>query len=85
MKLTGENRSTRGKTCPSTTLSTTNPTWTDQGSDSGLRGERPANDRLNHGTANTLSLPKVTTKSLCKTGSNSYITSLATPPPPQLR
>ena len=29
MKLTGENRSTRGKTFPSATLSTTNPTWTD--------------------------------------------------------
>jgi hypothetical protein len=30
MKLTGENRKTRGgKTCPSATLSTTNPTWTD--------------------------------------------------------
>jgi hypothetical protein len=28
MKLTGENRSTLGKTCPSATLSTTNPTWT---------------------------------------------------------
>jgi hypothetical protein len=26
-----ENRSTRGKTCPSATLSTTNPTWTDPG------------------------------------------------------
>jgi hypothetical protein len=32
MKLTGENRSTRGKTCPSATLSTTNPTWTEPGS-----------------------------------------------------
>jgi hypothetical protein len=32
MKLTGENRSTRGKTCPSATVSTTNPTWTDPGS-----------------------------------------------------
>jgi hypothetical protein len=31
MQLTGENRSTRGKTCPSATLSTTNPTWTDTG------------------------------------------------------
>jgi hypothetical protein len=30
MKLTGENRSTRRKTCPSATLCTTNPTWTDQ-------------------------------------------------------
>jgi hypothetical protein len=39
MKLTGENRSTRRKTCPSATLSTTNPTWTDPGSNLGLRGE----------------------------------------------
>jgi hypothetical protein len=31
MKLTGENRSTRGKTCLSVTLSTTNPIWTDPG------------------------------------------------------
>ena len=35
MKLTGENRSTRGKTCPSATLSTTNPTWTDPGIEPG--------------------------------------------------
>ena len=48
MKLTGENRRTRRKTCPSATLSTTNPTWTDPG----LRGERPATNRLSHGTAN---------------------------------
>ena len=51
MKLTGENRSSRGKTCPSATLSTTNPTWTDPGSNPGLRGERPATNRLSHGTA----------------------------------
>jgi hypothetical protein len=51
MKLTGENRSTRGKTCLSVTLSTTNPTWTDPGSKPGLRGERPAANRLSHGTA----------------------------------
>jgi hypothetical protein len=38
MILTRENRSTGGKTCPSTTLSTTNPTWTDPGSNPGLRG-----------------------------------------------
>jgi hypothetical protein len=50
MKLTGENRSTRGKTCPSAALSTTNPTWTDPGSNPGLRGERPATNRLSHGT-----------------------------------
>jgi hypothetical protein len=42
MKLTGENRSTGRKTCPSATLSTTNPTWTDLGLNPGLRGERPA-------------------------------------------
>jgi hypothetical protein len=51
MKLTGENRSTRGKACPSATLSATNPTWTDQGSKPGLRGERPATNPLIHGTA----------------------------------
>jgi hypothetical protein len=31
MKLTGENRCTRGTTCPSTPLSTTIPAWTDPG------------------------------------------------------
>jgi hypothetical protein len=51
MKLTGENRSTRGKTCPRATLSTTNPTWTDPGSNPGLRGGRPAANRLSHGRA----------------------------------
>jgi hypothetical protein len=53
MKLTGENRRTRGKTCPSATLSITNPTWTDPGSNPGLRGRRPAANRLRHGTART--------------------------------
>jgi hypothetical protein len=51
MKLTGENRSTRRKTCPSATLSTTNPTWTDRGSNPGLRCGRPATNRLSNGTA----------------------------------
>ena len=51
MKLTGENRSTRAKTCPSATLSTTNPTLTDSGSNPGLRDGRPATNRLSHGTA----------------------------------
>jgi hypothetical protein len=40
--LTGENQSTRRKTCHSATLSTTNPIWTEPGSNPGLRGERPA-------------------------------------------
>jgi hypothetical protein len=51
MKMTGENRSIRGKTCPSATLSTTNPTWTDPGSNPGLRDEIPATNRLSHGAA----------------------------------
>jgi hypothetical protein len=54
MKFTGENRRTRGKTCPSATLSTTNPTWTDPGSNPDLRGGRPAANRLSHGTAQRL-------------------------------
>jgi hypothetical protein len=42
MKLTGEDRNTWGKTRPSATLSTTNPTWTDPGLNPCLRGGRPA-------------------------------------------
>jgi hypothetical protein len=49
--LTGENRRTRRKTCPSATLSTTNPTWIDTGANPGLRGERPATNDLSHDTA----------------------------------
>jgi hypothetical protein len=51
VKLAGEKRRTRGKTCPSATLSTTNPTRTDPGSNPGFRGGRPAANRLSHGTA----------------------------------
>jgi hypothetical protein len=39
------------KTCPSATLSTTNPTWTDPGSNLGHRGGKPATNRLSNGTA----------------------------------
>jgi hypothetical protein len=39
-----------GKTYPSATLSTTNPTWTDTGSNPGIRSGRPAANRLSHGT-----------------------------------
>jgi hypothetical protein len=39
------------KTCPSVTLFTTNPTWIDPGSNLGLHSERPATNRLSHGTA----------------------------------
>ena len=56
MKLTGESLPTRGKTCPSATLSTKNHTWTDPGSNPGLRSEMPATNRLSHGTASCLML-----------------------------
>jgi hypothetical protein len=49
--LTGENRKTRSKTCPSATLSITNPTWIDRGAKPGLRGEKPETNDLSHGTA----------------------------------
>jgi hypothetical protein len=39
------------KTCPSATLSTTNPTWTDPGLNPGRRGGKPVTNRLSYGTA----------------------------------
>jgi hypothetical protein len=47
----GKPKNSGGKTCPSATLSTTNPTWTDPGSNPGLRGGRLVANRLSHGTA----------------------------------
>jgi hypothetical protein len=54
--LTGKNRRTRRKTCPSATLSTTNLTGIDSGANPGLRGERPATNNLSHGTAQLFDL-----------------------------
>jgi hypothetical protein len=51
MILIGENRRTWRKTCPSATLSTTNPTWINPGANPALRCGRPATNRLNHGSA----------------------------------
>jgi hypothetical protein len=48
--LTGEISRTRRKTSPSTTLSTTNLTWINSGANPGLGSERPATNRLSHGT-----------------------------------
>jgi hypothetical protein len=42
------------KTCPSATLSTTNPTWPDPGSNPHRRGGKPATNRLSYGVAVTL-------------------------------
>ena len=53
MTMTRKDRSTRRKTCPSATLSTINPKYTDLGLSSGLRGDRPATNRLTKGTAPT--------------------------------
>jgi hypothetical protein len=39
------------KTCPSATLSTTNPTWPDLRSNPGRHGGKPATSRLGYGTA----------------------------------
>lgn len=49
--LTGEKQSTGTKTCPSVTLSTINLTWAELESKPGLPGEKPATNRLRHGTA----------------------------------
>ena len=48
MIVKGENTSTGTKTCPTVTLSNTNLTWTDVGSNLGLRCDRPVIDRLSH-------------------------------------
>jgi hypothetical protein len=47
---------TRRRTCPSATLSTTNPTWIDPDANPDLRGETPATNDLSHGTASNPSL-----------------------------
>jgi hypothetical protein len=51
MTLTGDNRRIGIETCPIATLSITDPTRTDLRTNSGVRGEKPANDRLSHDTA----------------------------------
>jgi hypothetical protein len=49
--FTGKNQGTRRQTWLSGNLSTTNPTWSDLVSKSGLYDEWPATKRVNHGTA----------------------------------
>jgi hypothetical protein len=41
----------REKTCPSATLSTTNPTWQNPGLNQGRRGGKPTTNRLSYGAA----------------------------------
>jgi hypothetical protein len=52
---TGWNRRTPRKTCPSATLCTTNASLTEPGTYAGLRGERPATNRLSHFTTSSSS------------------------------
>jgi hypothetical protein len=50
MEMTEDSRSTHTKTCTSTTLSNINPTGTGLLASSDLCDERPATNRLSHGT-----------------------------------
>jgi hypothetical protein len=50
-----------GVNLPSATLSTTNPTWIDPGANPALRGERPATNRLSHGTATNIPTMRIKT------------------------
>jgi hypothetical protein len=52
MIMAGENRRTQRETCPSATLSTTNPTWTNVGAYPHLRSAKPATNRLSYDTTN---------------------------------
>jgi hypothetical protein len=47
----GKTEKIRRKTFPSATLSATNSAWIDTDANPGLHGERPATNRLSHGTA----------------------------------
>jgi hypothetical protein len=53
MRIDRGNRGTRRKLAPTATLSTTNPTWTDPGSNLGLRGGKQVTNCLSYGTAST--------------------------------
>jgi len=50
MMLTGQTQRTRRETYACAKLSTSNPTWASLKSNTDLRGDRPATDRLSHGT-----------------------------------
>jgi hypothetical protein len=51
MKLTGETRQLGEKPVPVPLCPPQTPTWTDPRSNPGFRSERPATNRLSHGTA----------------------------------
>jgi hypothetical protein len=53
------------KTCSSATLSATNPTWPDPGSNPGRRGGKPATNRLSYGAATETKLLQVASHWIC--------------------
>jgi hypothetical protein len=53
LSLAGEPKYSE-ETCPSATLSTTNPTSPDSGLNPGRRGGKPATNRLSYGETNTV-------------------------------
>jgi hypothetical protein len=52
--LAGETDVLGRKTCPSASLSTTNPTWPDRGSNPGRSGRKQATNRLSYVTAEAM-------------------------------
>jgi hypothetical protein len=60
MKLTGENRQPGEKPVPVPLCPPQMSHGLDLGSNPGLRGERPATNRLSHGTAHTHALDRAT-------------------------
>jgi hypothetical protein len=73
MNLTGETRSTQRKACSSATLSATNPTWTDPGSNPGLRSGRPVANRLSHGMALVISVSAAEHSGVCPEAKRLYV------------
>jgi hypothetical protein len=72
------------KTRPSATLSTTNPTWPDLGSNPGRRGGKPATNRLSYGTAQLVTYPDTnpvhtSTPYFCKIPFNNILSSFKSP------
>jgi hypothetical protein len=54
IRISRGNQNTRRKPAPSATMSTTNPTWLDVGSNPGRRGGKPATSRLSYDSASLL-------------------------------
>jgi hypothetical protein len=67
-----ENWRTRTETRSSATLSNTHTTWTDPGAIQWHRGERPATNRLSHGTASDLSKLRLQVAAVPNTTSNTF-------------